>query len=144
MFVKYGFVNKVLIFKRSPEQTQAFIEMDSIDAALAAKKALNKTKIKLFPNVSKSFKIKVHFSSTPHLNLCNYKTEGADYRERTLHAGKSQERRYLEEDVTEDLSNSIQNKNVIQKEENIENTPNLNGILVSNQNLLPRMNYNFA
>lgn len=62
VFVKYGFVNKVLIFKRSPEQTQAFIEMDSVDSAVEAKKALNKTKIKLFQNVNKAFKMKCHFS----------------------------------------------------------------------------------
>lgn len=55
--------------------------MESIDAAIKAKESLNKIKIKLFSNSSKCFKFKVHFSKASHLNLCNYKSEGTDYRD---------------------------------------------------------------
>ncbi|KAL4434565.1 hypothetical protein ABPG74_007349 [Tetrahymena malaccensis] len=78
IFSPYGFVNKVLIFQKSIESTKAFIEMDNVESAKKAKEALNKAKIPLLPN--QKYKFKVHYSQTTDLNLCNYKTEGMDYR----------------------------------------------------------------
>lgn len=42
-------------------------------------------KVKLFPDMQyRLFKFKVHFSPNTELNLCNYKTQGKDYREQEL------------------------------------------------------------